>query len=497
MFQWFLLKAIACAWNPTLTVLSQIAYFVQLYVWMCIMFWKTSSERHCFCLKPTTHCTFTDRILCSLVCFQCVQCVEKSLLKAIASAWRQPLNVLSQSAYIVQLYVWMCKMFWQTSFETHCFCLKPTTHCTFTERILFSFVCLNEYNVSMTSSENQCLCLKPNTHCTFTERIFVQLYGLLCLMFWKTSSDSHCSCLKPTTQCTFTELILCSIVCLNVYFVLKKIFWKPLLLLEAHHSVYFYRAHILCNCMFECVNCFWKTFSESHCYCLKPTTYCTFTERIHCSNVCLNMYNVFKNFLWNPLLLLEAHHSLYFHRAHTLFNCMFECSYCFEKNILEAIASAWSPPLSVPSKSAYFVHLYVWICIMFQGLPLKSIACAWSPPLTVFSQIAYFVQLWVWMCIMSWKTSSENYTFSWKPTTHCTSTERLLCSIKCLTVCNVLETFFWKPFLLLEAHHSLYFHRAHTLFNCMFECVYCFEKLLLKDNASTWSPQLTVLSQSA
>ena len=143
--------------------------------------------------------------------------------------------------------------------------------------------------VWMTSSESHCLCLKPNTLCSFTERIFVQFYGLICIMFWKTSSDCHCSCLKPTTQCPFTELIICSIVCLNVYIVLKKI------------------------------------GSESHCFCLKPTTQCTSTGRIHSSNECLNVYNVFKNFFWNPLLLLEVHHSLYFHRALTLFNCMFEC----------------------------------------------------------------------------------------------------------------------------------------------------------------------------
>ena len=171
-------------------------------------------------------------------------------------------------------------------------------------------------------------------------------------MFSKTSSETHCYCLKPTTHCTFTELILCSIVCLNVHIVLKKLFWKPLLLLEAHHSVYFYRAHILCNCMFECVNCFWKTSSESYCFCLKPTTQCTFKERILCSIVCLNMYNVLKNFFWRPLLLLEAHNSLYFHRAPSSFNCMFECINCFEKLLLKAIASTWSPQLTVLSQGA-------------------------------------------------------------------------------------------------------------------------------------------------
>ena len=134
--------------------------------------------------------------------FECVKGFEKALLKPSASAWSPPLTVLSQSADFVQLYVWICIMFWKISSENYCFCLKPTTQCTFKGRILFSIVCLNEYNVSMTSSESHCSCLKPNTHCTFTERIIVQLYGLICLMFWKTSSDSHCLCLKPTTQCT-------------------------------------------------------------------------------------------------------------------------------------------------------------------------------------------------------------------------------------------------------------------------------------------------------
>ena len=199
------------------------------------MFWKTYSETHCFCLKPSTHCTFTERILCSIVCLMCImlrktsseslcfclkptaQCtfterihrsivcwnvynVLKLLLKPNASAWSPALSVLSQSAYLAQLYLWMCIMFWKIS-ETHCFCLKPTTHCTFTERILCSIVCL------------------------------------MCIMLQKTSSESLCFCLKPTAQCTFTERILRSIVCLNVCSVLKNFFWKPLLLLEAHHSV--------------------------------------------------------------------------------------------------------------------------------------------------------------------------------------------------------------------------------------------------------------------
>ena len=46
------------------------------------------------------------------------------------------------------------------------------------------------------------------------------------VMFLKTSSEIHCFCLKPTTQCTFTERILCSIVCLNVYNVLKDVFFS-------------------------------------------------------------------------------------------------------------------------------------------------------------------------------------------------------------------------------------------------------------------------------
>ena len=331
--------------------------------------------------------------------FECVYCFEKILLKAITSAWSPLLNVLSQSAYFVQLYVWMC------------------------------------------------------------------------ITFQKISSARHCFCLKPTTQCNFTECILCSISCLNVYNVSKKFFWKPFLLLEAHHSLYFHRAHTLFNCMFEGVYCFekillkaitsawspllnvlsqnayfvqfhvWmcimfqKNSSESHSFSLKPTTHCTFTERILCSIVCLNVYIVLKKFFWRPLLLLEAHHSLYFHRAHTLFNCMFECVYCFEKLLLKPIASAWSPPLSVLSQNAYYVQFHVWMCIKFQ------------------------------------KNSSESHSFSLKPTTHCTFTERILCSNVCLNVYIVLKKFFWRPLLVLEAHCSMYFHRALTFFNCMFECV--------------------------
>ena len=180
---------------------------------------------------------------------------------------------------------------------------------------------------------------------------------------------------------------------------------------------------------------FWKTSSEIHCLCLKPTTQFTFTEYIICSIVCLNVYNVLQNFFWNPLLLLEAHLSVYFHRAHTLFNCMFECVGCLEKLLLKPNASAWSPPLSVLSQNANFVQLYVWKSIMFQ------------------------------------KTSSGSHCFYLKPTTHCTFTGRILCSIVCLNMYNVLKNFFWRPLLLLEAHHSMYFHRAHTLFNFIFECV--------------------------
>ena len=202
---------------------------------------------------------------------------------------------------------------------------------------------------------------------------------------------------------------------------------------------------------------FWKTSSEGHYFCLKPTPQCTFTERILCSIVCLNVYNVLKNFFWKPLLLLEAHHSLYFHRAHTLFNCMFGCVKCFDKLLLEAIASAWSPPLSVLSQTAYFVQLYVWIFIMF------------------------------------WRPSPASLCFCLKPKNQCTFTELIICSIVCLNVYNVLKNFSRNPSLLLEAHHSLYIHRAHTSFNCMFECVYCFEKNRLKAIASAWSPPLSVL----
>ena len=143
---------------------------------------------------------------------------------------------------------------------------------------------------------------------------------------------------------------------------------------------------------------FWKTSSEGHYFCLKPTAQCTSTERIHCSIVCLNVYNVLKNFFWKLIFLLEAHHSLYFHRALTLFNCMSEGVYCFENLLLKAIPSPWSPSLTVLSQSAYFVQLYVWMCILF------------------------------------WKTSSERHCFYLKPTTHCTFTGRLVCSIVCLNV---------------------------------------------------------------
>ena len=180
---------------------------------------------------------------------------------------------------------------------------------------------------------------------------------------------------------------------------------------------------------------FWKTYSASHCFCLNPNIQFTFTERIHCSIVCLNVYNVRKKFFWKPMLLLEAHHSVYFHRMHTLFNCMFECVKCFKK------------------------------------LPLKAIASAWSPQLSVLSQSAYFVQLHVWMCILLQKNSSESLCLCLKPSTHCAFTERILCSIVCLNVYKVLKNLFCKPLLLLESQHSVYFHRAHTLFNCMFECV--------------------------
>ena len=218
-------------------------------------------------------------------------------------------------------------------------------------------------------------------------------------MFQKNSSESYCFCLKPTAQCTFTERILCWIVCLNIYIM------------------------------------FWKISSENHCFCLKPTTQCTFTERIHCSIVCLNMYNVLKNLFCEPLLLVESHLSVYFHRAHTLFNCMFECVYCFEKILLKAITSSWSPLLNVLSQSAYFVELYAWIYIMF------------------------------------WKISSENHCFWLNPTFQFTFTERIHCSIVCLNVYIVLKKFFWRPLLLLEAHCSMYFQRAHTLLNCMLEYI--------------------------
>ena len=290
-------------------------------------------------------------------------------------------------------------------------------------------------------------------------------------MFWKFSSESDCFCLKPTTPRTFIERILCSIICVNVYDVLKNFFWKPLLLLEAHHSLYFHRAPTLFNCMFGCVKCFekllletiasawspplsvlsesayfvqlyvwmciilWRTSHASLCFCLKSKNQCTFTELIIWSIVCLNFYNVLKKFSRNPLLLLEAHHSLYIHRAHTSFNCMFECVYCFEEIHVKAIASAWSPPLSV------------------------------------LSQTAYFVQLYVWLCLIIWNFFSASHCFCLKPITQCNFKERILCSIVCLNVYNVLKNFFWRPLLLLEARPSVYFHRAHTLFNCIIECV--------------------------
>ena len=209
-------------------------------------------------------------------------------------------------------------MFWKTSSASHCFCFKPTTQCTFTERIFCSIVCFNVYNIS------------------------------------KNSSESYCFCLKPTTQRNFKERMLCSIVCLNVYYVPKNLLWKPLLLLEAHaqrlsvlrESAYFVQLYVWMCIMF------WKTSSESHCFCLNPTTQYTFKVIILCSIVYLNVYKVLKKFFRKPLLLIEAHHSLYFHWAHTSFNCMFECVYCFEKLLLKAIGSAWSPPLSVLPQSA-------------------------------------------------------------------------------------------------------------------------------------------------
>ena len=147
------------------------------------------------------------------------------------------------------------------------------------------------------------------------------------------------------------------------------------------------------------------------------------------------MYNVSKNILWKPLLLLEAYCSVYFHRAHILFNCMLECVKCFENLLLRAIASAWSQPPSVLSRSAYIIQLNVWLCIMF------------------------------------WKISSETHCSCLKPTTQCTFTERILCSIVCLNLYNVLKNFFCEVLLLLESNLSVYFHRAHTLFICMFACV--------------------------
>ena len=176
---------------------------------------------------------------------------------AIASAWIPPISALPQSAYFVQLYVWMWTMFWKTSSGSPCFCLKPTTQVTFL---------------------------------LWQSADFFQLYVWMCIMFQKTYSESHCFCLKPTSQCTFTERILCSIVCLHVYSLLK-------------------------------------------------------------------------NFLCEPLLLLESHQSVHFHRAHILFNCMFECEQCFEKLLLEAIVSAWSPPLKF---LCYFDRAQTFFKFMFE-----------------------------------------------------------------------------------------------------------------------------------
>ena len=215
--------------------------------------------------------------------------------------------------------------------------------------------------------------------------------------------------------------------------------------------------------MFECEYYFEKLLPKAIASAWSPRSAakCTLRERILCSNVCLNLYRLSKNFFRKPLLLIEAHHSLYFHWAHTSFNCMFEYVYCFEKFLLKAIGSAWSPPLSLLPQSAYFVQLYVWMGIMF------------------------------------WKTSSASHCFCFKPFTQCTFTDRIICSIVCLNVYIFLKNFLCEPLLLLEAHHSVHIHRAHILFNCMFECVECFEKLLLRVIASASSPSLSALSQSA
>ena len=146
----------------------------------------------------------------------------------------------------------------------------------------------------------------------------------------------------------------------------------------------------------------------------------------------------------------------------------------FQKTYSESHCFCLKPTAQWLSKlweSAYLVQLYVWICITFRKILPKAIASDWSPSLTVLSLSAYFVQLNVWMCIMFWKTSSESNCFCLKPTTQCTFTERILCSIVCLHVYNVSKNFLWKPSFLLEAHHSSYFDRAHTFFNCLFECV--------------------------
>ena len=214
-------------------------------------------------------------------------------------------------------------MFWKRVSENHCFCFEPATQCTFTEQMfcrLYVWMCIMFWK---NSSESHCFCLKPTIQCAFTDRILCSIICLNVYNVLKNSFASLCFCLKPKFLCTFTERIICSIVCLNVYNVLKIFSWKLLLLLEAHHSVYIHRAHILFMCVWMCIM-FWKYSPESYCFCLKPTTQCTFTERILHSLVCLNVSNVLKNSFWKPLLLLRARHSVYFHRANILFDCMFE-----------------------------------------------------------------------------------------------------------------------------------------------------------------------------
>ena len=180
-------------------------------------------------------------------------------MRALASASSPPLSVLSLSAYSVQSYVWMRIIVRKISYGSSSFCLKPTTQRNFKERILCSIVCLNVFNVSKNLLWKPLLVLEAHAQrlsVLWESAYFVQLYVWMCIMFWKTSSESHCFCLKPTTQCTLKELILCSIVYLNVYNVLKNFFRKPLLLIEAHHSLCFHWAHTSFNCMFECVYCF-------------------------------------------------------------------------------------------------------------------------------------------------------------------------------------------------------------------------------------------------